>query len=124
MGSSPSVTLAFASSLPSCIARPPPCRTRMPGDAMHLVEQRARDPLHLAGGERAVVEQVSARRVAPFAIGRQDCREPVVLGIVVIEAGRIGIGERFGYPQTVIAPAPTNGEAEIKKGASQATLGT
>src|SRR3546814_10512342 len=77
MGSSPSVTLAFASSLPSCIARPPPCRTRMPGDAMHLVEQRARDPLHLAGGERAVVEQVSARRVAPFAIGRKDCREQV-----------------------------------------------
>src|SRR3546814_9424387 len=95
MGSSPSVTLAFASSVPSCIARPPPCRTRMPGDAMHLVEQRARDPLHLAGGERAVVEQVSARRVAPFAIGRQDCREQVDIGIVVIEAGRIGIGERF-----------------------------
>src|SRR3546814_11372510 len=42
--------------------------------------------------------------------------------MVVIEAGRIGIGERFGDPQTDIAPAPIIGEADIEQVGAQAQL--
>lgn len=74
--------------------------------ALDMIEQCPRHSNHLDRAEWRVVTVFPRSWMAPFAVRCQDCSQQGGVGIVIIEAGRIGITKRLGDPDPNITLTP------------------
>lgn len=102
----------------------PMLRVGMAGHIANAIEQRAQQWADGNQGKAAMVGPgfIEPVRVAPFPIGRQCRRQSRHVRAFMSQAGRVGIGQRFGDIQTDMAGIPFVGKADVEQMGGQRKL--
>jgi len=100
-------------------------RSEVAGNVMDVIQQRTQQRCDLLDGEPTVIRLglVSTMRVVPFPIGIENGRQPGHFRAAMIEASRIGVGERMSDAQPDIPGAPFVGKADIEQMRADRQLG-